>query len=170
MPPLQLDNPFWRFSLAVYAAPGVAEECLALQQSHRVDINLLLFAAWMGAGYRTTLSEADMHRFAGAVGRWHRTVVVPLRSVRQAMKPLPEMHHGEAAGLRREIAASELRAEQIEQAMLFAVAADLPDGLEEDREALVRQNVRTLLQSYGQPDAALCERMIAAALSTRPAG
>jgi uncharacterized protein (TIGR02444 family) len=169
MPPLQLDNAFWRFSLAVYAAPGVADQCLALQRSHGIDVNLLLFAAWIGAERGTALSQADMQRFAGAVEGWRQTVVVPLRNLRQAMKPLAEMQHAEAASLRQEIAASELRAEQIEQAMLFAAAADRPGGSDADRETLVRRNVRTLMQTYAQPDQAACERLIAAALSTRPA-
>jgi uncharacterized protein (TIGR02444 family) len=169
MPPLQLDNPFWRFSLAVYAAPGVADQCLALQRSHGIDVNLLLFAAWIGAERGTALSQVDIQRVAGVVEGWHRTVVVPLRTVRQTMKPLAEMHHAEAASLRQEIAASELRAEQIEQAMLFAAAADPPGSSDADRETLVRRNVRTLMQTYAQPDRAACERLIAAALSSRPA-
>jgi uncharacterized protein (TIGR02444 family) len=46
---LDLDNVFWRFSLAVYASDGVARECLALQEALKADVNLLLFCAWMGA-------------------------------------------------------------------------------------------------------------------------
>ena len=33
---LDLDNAFWRFSLAVYASDGVAQECLALQDASSV--------------------------------------------------------------------------------------------------------------------------------------
>jgi uncharacterized protein (TIGR02444 family) len=51
-PMLQCDNPFWRFSLAVYAAPGVAPEFLALQDMRAIAINLLLFGAWLGNAAR----------------------------------------------------------------------------------------------------------------------
>ena len=45
---LQYDNEFWRFSLAVYGQDDVAQECLQLQQVGGIDINLLLFCAWLG--------------------------------------------------------------------------------------------------------------------------
>lgn len=46
---LQLDHEFWQFSLAVYEAPGVEPECLALQEALAVDVNLQLFCTWRGA-------------------------------------------------------------------------------------------------------------------------
>ena len=42
------ETPFWQFSGAVYAHPGVAEACLDLQDRHGLDVNLLLFCAWAG--------------------------------------------------------------------------------------------------------------------------
>ena len=41
-------NPFWRFSLRTYRAPGVQEACLALQDRCGADVNLLLFCGWTG--------------------------------------------------------------------------------------------------------------------------
>lgn len=54
---LEPENPFWRFSCAVYAAPGVAQACLELQDTHGADVNLLLLAAWLGAarGWERTI-------------------------------------------------------------------------------------------------------------------
>ncbi|HEY9550471.1 MAG TPA: TIGR02444 family protein, partial [Kiloniellaceae bacterium] len=46
------ETPFWQFSGAVYARRGVAEACLALQQRHGLDVNLLLFCAWAGSNGR----------------------------------------------------------------------------------------------------------------------
>lgn len=57
---LEFDNALWRFSLAVYAAPGVAEECLALQETSNIGVNLLLFCAWVGAGRRALLTQGDL--------------------------------------------------------------------------------------------------------------
>ena len=39
----------WDFSLRVYRAPGVSDWCLALQDGHGADVNILLWAAWLGA-------------------------------------------------------------------------------------------------------------------------
>lgn len=141
---LQLDNPFWHFSQKVYAAPGVAAECLALQRDLSIDVNVLLFCAWLGAGRRISLDAAAMASVDDAVGSWHNTAVCPLRTVRENIKTLPEMAHEDVMALRKQVAASELRAEQIEQAMLFGWAEALSvqkcDGAP---HVLVRSNIGT---------------------------
>src|SRR5262245_56379871 len=118
MPGTNYDNSFWRFSLDVYAAPGVEAECLALQATHDVDVNLLLFCAWAGAQERWRLGAADVDRLSEAVRAWRETVVKPLRSARRAIKTLRPQNTA-ARNLRSRIAADELEAERIEQAMLF---------------------------------------------------
>ena len=58
---MPLDNAFWKFSLAVYAAPGVPEECLAVQERYGVDVNVLLFCAWLAFGAQSR-ADAGRHR------------------------------------------------------------------------------------------------------------
>ena len=142
---LDCDNPFWKFSLAVYAAPGVAAECLALQTALNIDVNLLLFCAWLGAAKRIILDETEFAAIDAHVREWHATVVRPLRAVRQHVKMLPEMRDDAVKHLRQDIAAAELRAEQIEQALLFDFARGLAAGAASAREA-VSANVGVLLQ------------------------
>jgi uncharacterized protein (TIGR02444 family) len=164
--PLQLDNPFWRFSLAVYAAPGVEEECVALQQTHGIDVNVLLLCAWVGAERRLTLTEKNLELIMGETKTWHQTVVVPMRTVRQGLKMLPQIAETAVQDLRKGVAASELCAEQIEQALLFRAAQDLRVGAAA-AEASVRGNVDTFLRwriPSGQTFP--CEHLIAAALAT----
>jgi uncharacterized protein (TIGR02444 family) len=114
-----LDNAFWKFSLAVYAAPGVADECLAVQESHGVDVNVLLFCAWLAAACKVALTPGDIEGIVAAVRSWHEEAVKPLRGVRRYMKDVPG---GDVAVLRTRVKGAELEAEQIEQAMLFAHA------------------------------------------------
>jgi len=45
--PPAVTNPLWVFSLSVYAWPGVAEACLALQDRHGLEVNFLLAALWL---------------------------------------------------------------------------------------------------------------------------
>lgn len=60
---LQRENEFWQFSLAVYAAPGVEAECLALQEALGIDVNLLLFFVWLGASrWRRAMWRASCSR------------------------------------------------------------------------------------------------------------
>jgi uncharacterized protein (TIGR02444 family) len=148
-PLLQLDNPFWQFSLKVYATPGVADECLALQRAMSIDVNVLLLCAWLGAVKHAALDDADFASVNDAVGFWHTTAVRPLRAVRESIKTLPEMAHDDVQALRKQVAASELRAEQIEQALLFGWAEALPGresrGMPHD---LVRSNIETFLKRH----------------------
>jgi uncharacterized protein (TIGR02444 family) len=108
---------FWRFSLQVYGRPGVAEACLALQDRHGVDVNLLLFCCWTG-GLGQRLSGGQMDQLLEAVGPWHGAVVKPLRSVRRWLKTQALAPAEAAAGLRRAVKARELDAERLEQAIL----------------------------------------------------
>jgi uncharacterized protein (TIGR02444 family) len=159
------DSAFWRFSLKVYSAPGVEAECLALQATHDIDVNLLLFCAWAGAERRWRLAPAEFDRMRQAVREWQERIVKPLRSVRRAIKTLglqnPAIHD-----LRGRIAADEIEAERIEQALLFALAlkeAGLPSDAdpEVDASRIVRDNIALLIDGRA---GALPEALIAAAI------
>jgi uncharacterized protein (TIGR02444 family) len=158
------DNAFWRFSLRVYAAPGVEAECLALQAMHDVDVNLLLFCAWAGAERRWRLAPTDVDRMSQAVRAWQDTVVKPLRSARRAIKTLG-LQNAAAPDLRGRIAADEIEAERIEQAMLFALASKegLPSDADPEMDAsrIVRDNVALLFDGRS---GALPEALIGAAV------
>ncbi len=147
---MELENPFWAFSLAVYGRPGVAEACLALQDRRGLDVNLLLFCCWAGSGGRR-LGARDMDRLEAAVGDWQRTVVAPLRAVRRRLKQPGEGAGGETAGLRQAVKDCEFEAERIEQAMLHAALDGLPDGLGEraDPAACAAANLTAYLEAAG---------------------
>ncbi|MFN4089598.1 MAG: TIGR02444 family protein [Alphaproteobacteria bacterium] len=110
----------WDWSLATYERPGVAAACLALQDRHGLDVNLLLAAVWAGASGRG-LDPAAMRELAASVARWHGEVVRPLRALRRRLKHDPHGIDAEAAGrVRARIAAVELDAEQAEQLAIEA--------------------------------------------------
>jgi uncharacterized protein (TIGR02444 family) len=114
---LQHDNEFWQFSLVVYGEPGVEAECLALQETLGIDVNLLLFCAWLGAARRNALADADLERVKSIVQAWHEQAVRPLRGVRQRLKTLPG---SDVAAFRTRVKALELEAEQLEPCSLPA--------------------------------------------------
>ncbi len=124
---LQYDNEFWHFSLAVYKPADVAAECLALQEAIGLDVNLLLFCAWLGTR-AVVLTRSDIEAASRIVASWHNSVVRPLRGVRRHIKT----QYGDALeNLRSRVKDDELHAEQTEQAMLFAYAQGIqssPDG------------------------------------------
>lgn len=166
-PALALVNPFWRFSLAVYAADGVKEECLLAQDAFGADVNVLLYCAWLGAAHAIPLDGNAVAEIAGTVERWSRMAVAPLRAARRAIKAMPEVQHAEVQALRQSIAAMELEAEQIEQALLFALPRQRkgsgPSPLVADVVAdLVAGNVAAYLGHLGYGAAALPQLVRAA--------
>jgi len=139
---LQYDNEFWRFSLAVYKPADVAAECLALQEAVGLDVNLLLFCAWLGTR-EVALSRSDIEAASRVVASWHASVVRHLRGVRRHIKT----QYGDAfESFRSRVKDDELQAEQIEQAMLFAYAQGIQSvhsGL--DRRDAVARNVNAYI-------------------------
>ncbi|HZL32012.1 MAG TPA: TIGR02444 family protein [Pseudolabrys sp.] len=167
---LSFDNPFWKFSLAVYGAPEIAAECLNLQRRLEIDVNVLLFCAFMGSAQKVALNDKNLAAIKASVAAWHQKVVRPLRAARQAMKPLPQMSDDAVQALRQEIATIELRAEQAEQAMLFELIPALTAAAVSATAAhAVEHNIDALLRSHGaDAEAAGAQRLITAASNYRP--
>jgi uncharacterized protein (TIGR02444 family) len=116
---LPLDNPFWQFSLRVYAVPAAAAECLDLQRVLSINVNLLLFCSWIAASRRIALGAVDIRSVESEIHDWHTLAVLRLRKIREQLKPLPAMQYQEVQAFRRQILADERHAEQIEQALIF---------------------------------------------------
>lgn len=156
------DNEFWHFSLDVYAQPGVADECLALQDALDIDVNMLLFCAWLGTR-AIALRRDEIIAAESAVARWRDNVVKPLRRARREAGSLTRDE-----AFRTSIKDVELRAEQIEQAMLFAAANALFGGAAADRADATARNIEgyIALKTGGAADKTYSAgRLIGASLS-----
>ncbi|HEV8016641.1 MAG TPA: TIGR02444 family protein [Stellaceae bacterium] len=110
---------FWRFSLAIYARPGVAPACLVLQDEHGRDVNLALYCCWLGASGRGRLDRDSLAAADRAVAAWRRGVVENFRAARRAIKAaaLPD-----SDAVYAKAKAVELEAERLLQRMLVAGA------------------------------------------------
>src|SRR5260370_35545910 len=78
-----LGDGFWRFSLAFYARPGVAEALIALQDRAGRDVNLVLFALWLGVYRRRRLDAAELAAAATAIAAPNAAAAVPCRRLRR---------------------------------------------------------------------------------------
>src|SRR5579864_2603173 len=109
-----MDSPFWNFSVAAYSASGVEDEFLALQDQSGLDVNLVLFCAFLGAVHGVALTPDEIAAARREVGPWHQDVVRPLRAARRRLKTI-ELHDADAAKaaaeLRTRVKAAELEAE-----------------------------------------------------------
>ena len=120
------DHPFWDFSLDVYMTPGVGAACVELQEAHRLDVNVLLYCAWLGASGRGAPSADEMRSVLDAVEAWHTEIVRPLRAVRTRMKGgVGSAPTDLSESLRQRIQKIEIDCEHTEQLML-AAALDRP--------------------------------------------
>lgn len=104
---------FWRYSVDLYDCAGQA--CLDLQDSHGLDVNLLLFCCWSGSRGRS-LADGELLAARRTVAPWRDNVIEPLRRARRFLKNRP-VHEG-VGDMRQRVLALELEAEQIEQALL----------------------------------------------------
>ena len=147
---LALDNDFWRFSCALYPIGDVSAQCLALQDQHGVDVNLLLFAAWLGSrGCAAT--DGAFRDAAHRVADWHASIVRPLRTARRAVKE--RANDDDLGRFRGRLKAIELEAERIEQAILFQWASER-FGAAGTPDECMASNVRRFLATLDVPDAA----------------
>jgi uncharacterized protein (TIGR02444 family) len=113
------QNPFWAFSLAIYAKDGVAPACLRLQDKHGFDVNLLLFACWSARYCDLSLNEADWPALLAETSDWRDNIITPLRDVRRRLKvPKMDADLKKQTELRAAVQQIELECEQVEQDFL----------------------------------------------------
>lgn len=168
-----MDRSLWEFSLALYAAPGVAARCLELQDRSGADVNLLLCTAWIGASGRGRLDVRRLAALDAAVRPLRDNVVRPLRAARIWLRA-PAATNVELATLRTEIKRLELAAEKTEQAKLETLSHGERSvvGAELCLADAV-SNVALYLAQLGGPDVAIgdaVERALRVALLVELAG
>jgi uncharacterized protein (TIGR02444 family) len=139
-----LDNPFWQFSLDVYARVGVAPKCLQLQEVYQIDVNLVLFGFWLGHEGWLIPDNAIAQEIAERVSQWRADVIIPLRRYRIDFQPLGKDMPAKQDPLRRQIKRLEIDAEQVEQAMLYELSRQKTLALADNRSAAMVENVIAL--------------------------
>ena len=113
------DEAFWRFSLAFYERPGVADALIALQDRDGFDVNLVLFALWLGISGRGTLSGDALATAERAAGTLRSEIVEPLRRLRRQLRHHPDR---DVQRLREGVKALEVAGEKLVQQRLARLA------------------------------------------------
>jgi uncharacterized protein (TIGR02444 family) len=149
----------WRFSLMIYARPGVAKALIGLQDRGGHNVNLVLFGLWLAFCGGRKLDAAALARAAVAIAPLDRDVVAPLRRLRRALKGDPDP---DLQAMRRRVLALELAAERRVQARLAASVTARPARTAArtvDRAALAEANLRLILGvDFASADAAAIRR------------
>ena len=117
----------WEFSLSVYGKSGVPDACLTLQNSHGLDVNLVLFCSWLATDSRC-LAGAEVEEAIAVSNAWRQKMISPLRALRTEMKEWPSEESVSAFSrrtdfeeLRNKVKAVELEAERWQQQMLTSL-------------------------------------------------
>jgi len=109
----------WRFSVAFYARPGVSEALIALQDRAGCDVNLMLFALWLGVSGCGRLTKKELTAAARIARPIRVDIVEPLRALRRRLKPYSDE---DVQRLRHGIKSLELAAEKVAQDRLGRAA------------------------------------------------
>ncbi len=148
---------FWRFSLALYARPGVADALIALQDRAGLDVNLILFGLWVGARHGLNL-ECD--RFAAATEATAELngVVRNIRALRR------QLGAADSDILRRALLQLELAAErQVQRRLALCVTAGTLSQAPGDRRSAAQANLARYLRDESEsPEAAALRRELTA--------
>ena len=153
---------FWRFSLALYARPGVAPALLALQDRAGHDVNLILFSLWAGAVQGVRLDAAALAAAEAAIAELKGDIVEPLRGLRRRLKADPA---ADVQALRRKILGLELAAERRVQQRLAALSPSMPAAA--DRLAAAEANLALYLGADAQSSEADIVQVVLAGLTRK---
>ncbi len=141
---------FWDFSVRAYNRPGVADACLALQDQHGLDVNLLLYCCWIGAS-RGAIRKSDLKSAFEFSASWSANVVRPLREVRSWLKTTGRHNEciprADCMEVRADVKAAELAAERLQQIGLESLSEAAPEqplSAEEQLDAAVVNLTRYL--------------------------
>jgi uncharacterized protein (TIGR02444 family) len=140
----------WRFSLALYALPGVADALIALQDRRGLDVNLILFSLWLGISGRGALGSDLLVAAEATTGMLRSEIIEPLRSLRRKLRHHPD---GDVQELREGLKALELAGEKAAQARLARLCVRVrTDASPEDRLAAAHDNLVLYLGLEGMRD------------------
>ncbi len=112
----------WDFALALYAAPGVENVCLRLQDDFQANTNVVLWSCWLDA-LNIRLTPERLEQAQKRIASWDNTVVAPLRQLRRDLKQQASQDQ-QVDSCRQAIKSAELAAEKVELDWLEALAGD----------------------------------------------
>lgn len=118
----QLESPFWRFSLRVYADQEVQRLCLDLQDKYGANVNLVLFSVYLVLVEGLVLTDAALTALCNATSSWNEEVVQPLRKVRKRLKKTRDSYRAFSENVeyvRMLVKRDELEAERVEQGLMW---------------------------------------------------
>lgn len=154
-------NPLWDYICERYRRPGVAEQCLLLQDRWRADVNLLLCCGWIAHCTRThpVQRQALQEQGVNADGEelpWPALLAIsadwqvtlrPLRAVRRSLRK----DQADPVRLRHCVLRLELAAERREVDALWPMVCGWMENIGRREGRTTRQTIMSYARSAGIP-------------------
>ena len=86
---MKTKNPLWRFSKNIYRKEVVSETLLHLQDKFSIDVNMILFVAWL-ASINRSITTSDIQDAQKLVSLWRTKIIVPIRNIRRSVRKFPD--------------------------------------------------------------------------------
>ena len=129
---------FWDFSLRFYNDAEVQQACLAFQDEHGGDVNVMLYLLYR-AGQGAAFDETGVRALDAAIAPWREEMVRPIRALRRALKTTAYLPDAEAQeSFRNQVKKIELNAEKLQQTVLEGNAPVADHTGLDPREAATR--------------------------------
>lgn len=154
--PVWPHSPFWQFSIEFYAAPGVQEACLSLQNEQGLDVNLVLLSAWLARVGRP-IEPALVEPLQTASARHQLSIMQPLRQARRSLDPsaAEPWLAPHIAEQRRTLLTVELHLERVEQLQLERLVERTATRARRATDGLFLDNLLMLYPRISPTDANL---------------
>lgn len=163
----ELETESWAFALALYARPGVAEGCLALQNETDVDVMLLLMATFAAVKHRTLLTPDEIRALDEACRPWREQIVRNLRTIRIELRTGPDpAPSSETEQLRSKIKALELEAEKLENKLLAECLPMRPPGDEAVRPEQLRAVLNDVVMYFADRRGTKADASLSSSIET----
>lgn len=128
MPVTFEDHPFWDYAIEVYGRDGVSAALIALQDRHKLDVNMLLLSLWASHSGRGILNDAEMDYALQVSSGWNPEIVCGLRRVRILLRDEISLVPKELSdAVRKHVLALEIDCEHVEQ---LAMAKGLSQAID----------------------------------------
>ena len=134
---------------------------IALQDRAGLDVNLMLFALWLGVTGRSPLDHAGLAAAERAVCDIRGEMIEPLRALRRRLKSIAD---NDVQSLREGVKALELAAEKLAQDRLVGLAGPADEELSAEAAlALAQANLALYLGplSFGSGEAMVIRNAVA---------
>ncbi|WP_133135318.1 TIGR02444 family protein [Legionella rowbothamii] len=115
------ENPFWQFSLSIYGDSNIQEACHVFQDTDSANVNLVLFAYWLGYAVQD-ISHEEFTRACASVAIWNEEITKNLRNVRILLKEISE--NDWIKSFYSQVLTNEIISESYQQELLYSQVKD----------------------------------------------